>query len=367
MWWLALAVGVASPLPAPAQEAGNAIVKRGAVAGNLYLAGQRVDVLADVDGDVVAAGGRVSVGDRVRGDVLAAGGVVAVTGEAEDDVRVAGGSVELAAEVAGDAIAAGGSVTVAPEARIVGRAWFAGGEVDVRGHLHRSLHAAGGTVRVGADVQGNVDVSGGTVELLPTARIAGDFTYRSPRPAIIHPEARIAGTVTHVGADAPRAARWMTAAGWVARAALALGLLLAGVALVLLFPGFTTGAVQALRGRPWSSLALGFALWVATPVAVVLLALTGIGIPLGLALIAAYLVALLAGLLVALVALGGLVTRGPRGPARGRLVLALVVGLVVLGLLTWLPVAGVVAAALGLVWGLGALVVHAHRLYVRAA
>lgn len=365
--WLVLVLGVALPLPAPAQEAGGAIVKRGAFAGNLYLAGQRVDVLADVDGDVVVAGGRVAVGERVRGDVLAAGGLVAVSGEAEDDVRIAGGSVELAAEVAGDAIAAGGSVTVAPETRILGRAWFAGGEVDVRGHLERSLHAAGGTVRVGAEVEGNVDVAGGTVELLPSARIAGNLTYRSPRPAVIHPDARIAGTVTHVGAEAPRATRWMTAAGWVARAVLALGLLLAGVALVLLFPGFTTGAVQALRGRPWSSLALGFALWVATPVAVALLVVSGIGIPLGLALIAAYLVALLAGLLVALVALGALVTRGARSAARGRLVLALVVGLIVLGLLTWLPVAGVVAAAVGLVWGLGALVVHAHRLYARAA
>ena len=117
----------------------------------------------------------------------------------------------------------------------------------------------------------------------------------------------------------------------------------------------------------FGSLALGFALWVATPVAVALLVVSGIGIPLGLALIAAYLVALLAGLLVALVALGALVTRGARNAARGRLVLALVVGLIVLGLLTWLPVAGVVAAAVGLVWGLGALVVHAHRLYARAA
>jgi hypothetical protein len=269
--------------------------------------------------------------------------------------------------VAGDAVVAAGSVTVAPETQVGGRAWFAGGEVDVRGRLRRSLHAAGGTVRVGAEVQGDVEVAGATVEVLPSARIGGDFTYRSPQPAVIHSDARIAGTVTHVRAELPPGRRWAAAVGWVARVALVVGLIVAGLALVLLFPGFTAGAVEALRAAPWRSLALGFALWVAVPVAAALLAATGIGLPLGLAVIAAYLVALLAGLLVAAASVGSVVTRGVRNGARGRLALAVVLGIVVLGLLTLVPLAAALAAALGLVWGLGALAVHGHHVYARAA
>ena len=56
-WWCAgtlmLALGAAAV--ASGQEAGGTIVKRGALAGDLYLAGQRIDVLADVHGDLVAA------------------------------------------------------------------------------------------------------------------------------------------------------------------------------------------------------------------------------------------------------------------------------------------------------------------------
>lgn len=356
-------LGIAGTVPVRAQEAGGTLVKRGTFADDLYLAGSRIDVLADVDGDVVAAGGRVSVGQVVRGDVVAAGGQVTVAGEMRDDVRVVGGAVDLAADVGGDAVAAGGSVSVTPETRVQGRAMFAGGEVDVRGRFGRWLRAAGGTVRVGAEVRGDVELAAGTIEVLPSARIEGNLTYHSPRPATIHPEARIAGTVTHRPVEAPRWSAWAPMAGWLVRIALVVSLVLAGVVLVLLFPGFTAGAVQTLKGSALRSLGLGFALWVATPVAAALLAATGVGIPLGVALAAAYAIALLAGLLVALAFVGAAATGGLRAGTRGRMLVSVVVGVVVLGIVMLLPLAGAAVMLLGLVWGLGALALYGHRLY----
>ena len=365
---LALVLLVASEaLPAPAQEVAGALVKRGVLAGNLYLAGSRIDMRADVDGDVVATGGRVSVGNVVRGDVLAAGGLVTVAGEVRDDVRVAGGAVEMTATIAGDALAAGGSVSIAPETHIGRRAWFAGGEVDVRGRVARSLRVAGATIRMGAEVQGDVELAGAEIEVLPSAQIGGNLTYRSPRPAVIHPDARIVGTVTHRQVDTPPVGRWVAVAGWLARIALVLSLALAGLMLVLLFPGLTAGAVQTLRRSVWSSLGLGFALLVAAPVAAVLLIATGIGAPLGLALGATYLVALLTGILIAVAFVGAVATRGVSTTTRGRLVLSLLIGVLVLGVLMLFPLAGALATTIGTVWGLGALALHGHRLYAGAA
>jgi hypothetical protein len=271
--------------------------------------------------------------------------------------------VDLAADVAGDAIAAGGSVNVTPETRVQGRAMFAGGEVDVRGHFGRWLRAAGGTVRVGAEVRGDVELAGGTIEVLPSARIEGNFTYRSPRPATIHPDARIAGTVTHRAVEAPRWSAWAPMAGWLVRIALVVSLALAGVVLVRLFPGFSAGAVQTLKGSALRSLGLGFALWAATPVAAALLAVTGVGLPLGVTLAAAYVIALLAGLLVALAFVGAAATGGLRVSTRGRMLTSVVVGVLVLGLVMLLPLAGAAAMMIGLVWGLGALALHGHRRY----
>ena len=356
-------LGPSTAWSAPAQEAGGIRGKRGPLGAALYLAGPRIAVLADVDGDVAVLGGRVSVGQPVRGDVPAARRPVAVAGE----LRAVGGAVDLAADVAGDVLGAGGTVRVAPETHIRGDAWLVGAEIDVRGRIGRSLHAAGATIRVGAQVQGDVELTGAEIEVLPSARIEGNLTYRSPRPATIHPDARIAGTVTHRRAEAPRWSAWITVAGWLVRIALIASLALAGVVLAAVFPGFTAGAVQTLRTNAWSSLGLGFALWVATPVAAALLLVTVIGIPLGLALAAAYAVALLAGILIAAAFVGALTTGSLQSARRGRMVLSVIIGVVVLGLLTLFPVAGVLAMTIGLVWGLGALAVHAHRLYVRRA
>ena len=40
-----------------AQDSGETVFKRGQISEDLYVAGGRVDVLAEVNGDVVAAGG----------------------------------------------------------------------------------------------------------------------------------------------------------------------------------------------------------------------------------------------------------------------------------------------------------------------
>lgn len=358
------------PASVPAQEAGETVVKRGVIADDLYLAGGDVDVLGEVSGDVVAAGGRVVVGRLVRGDVIVLGGSVDVTGRVLDDVRAAGGAVTIDGEVAGDAIAAGARVRLTPETKVRGRAWLAGGEVDVSGSVGRWLKAAAGRVRISGEVRGDVELAAREIEILPSARIEGDLTYYSPQPARIDPAARIAGTITH-----RRSALADEAAG-AARTALRLsliaslvGLMLAGTVLFLLLPGFTISAARTAVVEPWKSLGLGFALFVAVPAAAGLLMATIVGVPLGLTVMALYVVSLLLGILTAAFSLGDL---GVRLLARGRevskgvRVLSLVGALLVLYVLRMIPVVGWVILPVALLFGLGASIIATYRVYAAA-
>ncbi len=118
-----------------AQGAGRAVIKRGVIADDLYVAGGKVDILAEVKGDVIAAGGRVSVGQLVEGDVMVAGGSVTVTGQVLDDVRATGGAVTIDGDIGGDVVVSGGSVSLTPETHVSGRTWLAGGEVVIQGTL----------------------------------------------------------------------------------------------------------------------------------------------------------------------------------------------------------------------------------------
>jgi cytoskeletal protein CcmA (bactofilin family) len=358
--WLVLA----SPLGLAAQEAGGTIFRRGEVADDLYLAGGRIDLAATVQGDVVAAGGRLSLGDLVRGDVLAAGGDVTVRGRVMDDVRVAGGLVAVRADVGGDVTAVGGTVSVAPQARIAGRAWLAGGEVDVQGRVARSVRAAGRTVRIGGEIDGDVILAATDVEILPTARVRGALVYRSPQEARVAPGAQIAGRIRHEPADWPAPGRAIRVIGLVMAVAILGGLAVAGIALALLLPGLAASSAQAISSAPWTSLAVGFAVLVATPAAVAVLVATLLGAPLGVALAAIYVVTLIVGLLVGVTWVGAPVTRLFRhDPSPGRVMLSVLIGLVVMAALQVIPVVGAVILMLLMILGIGGGMVHAHRLY----
>jgi cytoskeletal protein CcmA (bactofilin family) len=350
------------PALTAAQEANEVIIKQEPVAEDLYLAGGRVQVLGEVGGDVVAAGGTISIERQVKQDVIAAGGSIAIRAPVLDDVRAAGGEVMLSGEIGGDAVVAGGHVSLIEGSAVRGRAWLAGGDVEIAGTVGRGLRVAAGTVTIAGQIQADADLTAGRVVLLPTARIAGDLTYRSPQEATIHAGAQIGGKIHYVPVRPPeglaRPEAYAITVFWI------LSLLVTGIALYLLMPRFTVSAARTITSDPLKSLGLGLAWLVTAPVAAILLMATVLGIPLGLSVFALYFVSLLAGFLVGAFFLGDIVFYPLRRRAElstGWRILSLVLGLVLVAALATIPVAGGLLVLLVLLLGLGAWILRAYR------
>jgi branched-chain amino acid transport system permease protein len=353
---------VLCPAAALAQRTGDVVVVRQPLADDLYAAGREVALEAPVAGDAVVAGRRVDVREAVGADLLAAAQTLTVTGHVADDVRVAGADITLAARIGGDVMAAGGRVVLAPEAIVRGGAALAGGDVRVEGRIARSLRAAGGRIRIAGTVEGDVDLAATTIQILPSAVIRGRLTYHSDRPAAIDPGARIGGDVTQHLEWRDTVDRTVTRARLLLRLAVWGGLALAALALLALLPGPSLGAARVIAAHPWRSLALGFALLVAVPAAAVLLMATVIGLPIGLAVLAIYPVALLAGVLVPLVGLGEAAVRAVRRErALAWRPLGVLLAVVLLALAAALPRVGGLAVLLVLVIGLGGLATEVFR------
>ncbi len=349
-----------------AQEAGETVIKRGVIIEDFYVAGGSVHVDAEVKGDVVAAGGRVKIGKLIKGDVIAAGGSVIVKGRVLDDVRAVGGEIILESEIEGDAIVAGGNVNISPETVIKGRAWLAGKYVEVSGSIGKELKAGAETVIISGQILGDVSLAARNIEILPTARIQGDLTYRSPQEAMISPEASITGNVTYIETKM----RPPTPAGKTfVRVLFFLSLTVTGIVLFLLFPNFTVSSATTIRSDPWKSLGLGLALLVTTPFVVFIFMSTVIGIPLALVLFALYFISLLVGFLAASFFLGDmeirLLYRGPE-LSRGLRVLSLILALIVLWLIQYIPIVGGFILFLVLLFGLGAIGIQTYRTYTGA-
>ena len=346
----------------PAQDAGRSIMKHGVISQDVYLAGSSVTVHARVEGDLVAAGGDVQTTNTVRGDVLMAGGTVHVRGQVDDDVRAVGADVNIAARIADDLLAAGGNVTVSPDAMVGGRAWLAGGAVDMRGTVGKELKIAGGRITVGGKIGGNAELMGENIAVLPGTVIGGNLTYWSPTEITLDKSVRVGGTITHVDVETDMPRR--PAAGSL-RAGLFTTLAVAAITFMLLFPGFTVEAARTLHGAPWKSLGLGLAILMTTPLVILLLFVSLLGIWLGLALLALYFVLLLGGVLTGVLSIAelGLKWRGPVEHNRGWRIGAIVAATALLWLACLVPgVGGLVMFSL-LVFGLGALTLALWRRY----
>jgi cytoskeletal protein CcmA (bactofilin family) len=330
---------------------------------NYYAAGNRIEITTPMTADVIVAGRQIDIGQPVAGDILAAGWRVAVTGRAEDDVRIAAGEVTVDAPVVGDLTLAGGDVTIGSHARVSGRAWLTGSTIRVDGLFEREVQIAGATVEISGEIRKPLRVVAEKFQILPSARILGPLTYKGSTEARIAEGAVVNGPITYDRIP-EREARRARAFPAVSTLLFALHVFLAGLLVVIFLPRVETSVVEMLRRQPGRSLLAGFVVLVTTPVGALLLAISVLGLPIGLALGALYAMALFGGVLVTAFFVGDAEARlFKTGPiiTRGQHALLLLAGVLTLALLRSL-LGGLVVFA-SLLFGLGALVLTAHHAY----
>lgn len=339
---LALLLLLPLPLLAATLQADNTLDVSVSPKDNAYLAGAQVRVTAPLPADLIAAGGMLEVLSEVAGDALLAGGSVTIGAPVGGDVRVAAGQVFITEDVAGDVAALGGSVALSGKAKEV---QIAGGMVEVTGGAEGPVTVYGGTVTLAGAFAGNVRVvASDRVTLAEGTRIAGLFEYNAPQEAAIPASAAIAGGVRYIGSSSflPTAEEAHTFAlagvGVLFVVRLVAGALASGL-LVGLFPALATRVVRGPLTSPSEFMRLfliGFATLLLTPVAVVLLLASFVGVGIAAVVGAAYILLLLLSYLYAAALAGALVMRIA---GRGFLVSwkSAVLGMLVLYLLGLVP------------------------------
>lgn len=111
---------------------------------DLYIAGGTVSINAPVYGDVIIAGGTISVNDTVTNDLLLAGGNVTINSFVGDDVRCAGGELHIQKSIGGDLVITGGTVAIAKDVIISGGLITGDGDIVVDGVINGDVKAGAG-------------------------------------------------------------------------------------------------------------------------------------------------------------------------------------------------------------------------------
>lgn len=314
---LTLVVGVAA---AEARTGGTIVVEEGET----------------VEGGLQAFGGTVVVHGTVEGDLDAFAGSVLVTGTVTGDLNGFGGSVRIAGDVQGDVGAFGGDVVL-----------------EEGGSVGGELEAAGGNIVLDGAVAGNVRVGAEQVTVGETASVGGDLEYDA-ESATIASGATISGTTRQVDAiRGPQVPVVPRLPNWVGGLYGFLVNVLVGAVLLAAVPRFSAGVARQITEDPLPAGGVGLLVLVGSPVLLVLLAITIIGIPLAIVGAVLWGLGLWLGFVYGAFALGTwLYAYASDEPNRWY---ALLLGLAVVVLLDLVPFLGGLVSFLVLLLGLGAL------------
>jgi cytoskeletal protein CcmA (bactofilin family) len=325
--------------------------------GWYFAAGQSVIIEGTVNGDVFAAGGSVDISGTVNGDVVVAAGDVTVSGTVSDDIRAAGGTIRIEGKVGKNVTAAGGDLTVGRNAEISGALLALSGQARVSGTVKKDLMFKGGSATVSGTVGGNVNVEGDEFSTLPGAHVAGNVKARVRDESRLKiAEGSVTGKVEFVKAtreEAPTILGRSPGAFWF-KILWTLWLFLSGLVLFALFRKIFIGYSAALRQRTVPCALWGIAGLVVLPIAMILLAITIVGMPFALLLFDLYFwMAYFSQLSTALL-LGDLLFRN-RESGGWAPFWAFAVGLLIVQVLTFIPYVTALVVIVGLVLGFGAL------------
>lgn len=305
---IALAFGFAAPVQAFDGRSGDKVIigKGEVITDDLYVSANTFILEGTVKGDLVVIGSviRIEPTGVVEGSLMAAGQGVVVNGAVRNAARLAGFSLSVGpgARIGSDLVAAGFSVDVAQDANIGQDVIAAASQITLAGVIKRNARLGGNGVRLQGLIGGNVEVSAGEpggappvsptmfmpqpagmppvpapfsgLEINPKAKIGGSFAYTAAKEVPI-PTAVVGGTVTYnpapasekqgeIAAAKPKQTPLSKALSWFVGLVRNLAtLLLLGLLIAWLLPGFLRKGAEVIQAKPLPSLLWGLVAYAA--------------------------------------------------------------------------------------------------------
>ena len=272
----------ATPLYAAVFRAGESVaINASDVQGSndVYSAGGSVSILSAISGDAVLAGGTIIVSGNVANDLVTVGGSVVVSGNVGGDARIAGGSLVVEGDIAEDMLIGGGDINISNAVAVGGDLYVAGGAVNVRGTVTGETKIRAGQVTLGGNFTGPVDiVSDEAVVIERETIVQGSIKIRSPKEPIVNDGASLASNISYEKIE--RVEKRFNPFPFLGALVFlkVVAMIIVSLLLLWIFPRATRKVVRVGLGDFWRSALIGLIVGVVTPIALVLLAVSVVGI-----------------------------------------------------------------------------------------
>ena len=292
------------------------LISKDEVVDNLLVAfGTNVNIDGTVNGDVYCGAESVNITGTVNGDVFCTATYLNINGKVTGSVRIAGQDIKLNGEVTRNVMAAGESVIFDQQSLTGQDIIVAGGIIKLYGKVGRDADLHGENVSVGAEIGRDLTGSMQQLYIAPSAKIAGDVSYRSPNELNRSSEAIIGGEIKR----ATSATNGIDFGANIVASILVIvfilvSLLLVSMVSVLVYPALFVKTNDIIKNKAGQSALGGVVVIFVVPLLMLFLALTFIGLPLTMLILAIWAVVVLLSGPVMAYFVGSLILRNKKSP-----------------------------------------------------
>jgi Protein of unknown function, DUF583. len=322
-----------------------------------FFGGNLVQVDGTVEGTTFAAGQEVRINGIINGDLFVAGQTIYINGKINGNIYAAGQNLSIGGQNSGDVFSAGQNVDITKEA-VIGRDLFAAGaRVSQGGTVQRLFSGGGSDILISGSIGQDANLEAENIQLLDGAVIKGNLSYKSAKEASIASGSLINGqTNWQYISTQPKQAK-NAPADFLRSTLLSIGSALLIWFLVRIWrPDLWAKNARFIAEQPLKTLGTGALALLVSPLLIILIMVTVIGIPIGIILGLVYGVTIYLSKIVVAVFIGSLLTKRFNWTEKHKGVWPVLLSLVILVFLLKVPILGFLVWLLVVFAGLGSLV-----------
>lgn len=236
-----------------------------------------------VNGDVIAFGRSITINGRVTGDVIVFGERMAVNGTVDGDVRAFASVLNLNGQVTRNVMAFVSVLELDQKSQVGGSLTTFVAQASLEGKIARDLLAFGEEFDLDGIIGGAVTARGVRMRIGPSADIQGKVKFRGREKPEVAEGAKLAAGAPEFelakrrhGYDYTSGKFYLWRAVWWGAA------FLFGLVMALVLPDFFRDAFRS-TDRYGAALGAGLVALILTPVVAIIACITLVGIPLGIA------------------------------------------------------------------------------------
>jgi cytoskeletal protein CcmA (bactofilin family) len=329
---------------------------------DLIIAGGNIKLDGTIEGDLISASRYLVQNGLVTGSLNSAAQNLEILGVVNGSVRGFAQNVNINGQLNQNLITFCSSLNIRSDADIAKDAAVFAGELTLDGKVGGDLKGSVGTLIISGEVGRDVSITADNITLMPTARILGNFKYKSVKPAKIESGASVSGETTWTKKVSKKESKnAFSAKSLITKTLFLLALMITGIVLSLLCKQNAYQAKKTVGEAFLKTMGLGFIFIICIPIAIIILLITVIGIPLAVISLFAYLILIYIAKIPVAAFLGDRIIKALGKEGEPSFIWSMILGLVVLTILLNIPYLKWLIYFVVLFTGFGAILLSQRR------